>query len=142
MISTYAWLAGGELPTQRLRSHTFGLAASAGFAGAWLTTFTAPYFINPQSMNWGPRYGFIWAPSCAIAATWVFFFLPEVKNRTLEEIDEMFEARLGARKFAKYKCVGVANTIDAHARKSIETEKDIEVMKNEKIETEIAVSKE
>lgn len=99
LVATYAWLAGGEIPTQRLRSHTFGIAAAVGFAGAWLTTFTAPYFINPASLNWGPRYGYIWFPSCVIAAAWVFFFLPEVKNRTLEEIDEMFEARLPARKF-------------------------------------------
>ncbi|KAL5117086.1 hypothetical protein ACEQ8H_005045 [Pleosporales sp. CAS-2024a] len=100
LISTYAWLCAGELPAQKLRSHTFGLAAAAGFAGAWLTTFTAPYFINVQALNWGPRYGFIWFPSCIVAAAWVFFFLPEVKNRSLEEIDEMFEARLPARKFS------------------------------------------
>jgi hypothetical protein len=37
---------------------------------------------------------------------WVYFYLPEIKNRTLEEIDEMFEARLPARKFRKYVCTG------------------------------------
>ncbi|EMD59153.1 hypothetical protein GGP41_009041 [Bipolaris sorokiniana] len=143
MISTYAWLSGGELPTQRLRSHTFGLAASAGFVGAWLTTFTAPYFINPAAMNWGPRYGFIWAPSCAIAATWVFFFLPEVKNRTLEEIDEMFEARLSARQFSKYKCVGIAREEeeDGKVRSSGEVEKEISVLQSEKVAVETAVSR-
>lgn len=57
MVSTYAWLAGGEIPSQRLRSYTFGLAAAVGFAGAWLATFTAPYFINPDALNWGPEYG-------------------------------------------------------------------------------------
>jgi hypothetical protein len=142
MISTYAWLSGGELPNQRLRSHTFGLAASAGFVGAWLTTFTAPYFINPQSMNWGPRYGFIWAPSCAIAATWVFFFLPEVKNRTLEEIDEMFEAKLPARKFSSYKCVGAARHDDeGKGRSSVEREKEVAVFQNEKVAVETSVSR-
>lgn len=38
MIATYAWLAGGEIPSQRLRSYTFGLAAAIGFFFAWLTT--------------------------------------------------------------------------------------------------------
>jgi hypothetical protein len=106
MISTYAWLAAGEIPSQRLRSYTFGLAAAVGFFFAWLTTFTAPYFINPASLNWGPRYGFIWFPSCFVACAWVYIFLPETKGRTLEEIDEMFEARLPARKFRGYVCVG------------------------------------
>lgn len=40
---------------------------------------------------------------------WVYFYLPEIKNRTLEEIDEMFEARLPARKFRKYVCTGRYN---------------------------------
>jgi hypothetical protein len=140
MISTYAWLCGGELPTQRLRSHTFGLAASAGFVGAWLTTFTAPYFLNIQSLNWGPRYGFIWFPSCIIAATWVFFFLPEVKNRTLEEIDEMFEARLPARKFRTYVSRGRVD-LDGERRKSIEREKEVAVLRSEMVAAETGVTK-
>ncbi|PVI03905.1 general substrate transporter [Periconia macrospinosa] len=140
MIAPYAWLSGGEIPSQRLRSHTFGLAAAVGFAGAWLTTFTAPYFINPQSLGWGPKYGFIWFPSCMVAAAWVFFFLPEVKNRTLEEIDEMFAAKLSPRNFRKYQCVGV--TVNPEMRKSIEVERDIEIFKDAKVQTEAAVTKE
>ncbi|RBR25740.1 uncharacterized protein FIESC28_01422 [Fusarium coffeatum] len=99
MIAPYSWLVAGEIPSQRLRSYTFGFAAAAGFLGAWLITFTAPYFINPSALNWGPRYGYIWFPSCMISAAWVYFFLPEVKGRTLEEIDVMFNERLAARKF-------------------------------------------
>ncbi|KAI1759624.1 putative maltose permease [Hypoxylon sp. FL1150] len=106
MVAPYAWLSGGELSSQRLRSHTFGLATGIGFFFAWLTTFTAPYFINPDSLNWGPKYGYIWTGACVAAGLWIFFFLPEVKDRTLEEIDEMFEARIPARNFRKYHCTG------------------------------------
>lgn len=106
LVAPYAWLSGGELSSQRLRSHTFGLATGIGFFFAWLTTFTAPYFINPDSLNWGPKYGYIWTGGCAAAGLWIFFFLPEVKDRTLEEIDEMFEARVPARKFRGYHCTG------------------------------------
>lgn len=107
-LSSYSWVTGGEIPSQRLRSYTFGLATAIGFLGAvcyhphttvswpmltyimqWLTTFTAPYFINPDALNWGPKYGFIWAPICFITAAWVYFYLPELKDRTLEEIDEL-----------------------------------------------------
>ncbi|KAI0467669.1 MFS monosaccharide transporter-like protein [Xylaria cf. heliscus] len=112
LISTYAWLSGGELASQRLRSHTFGLATAIGFFGAWLTTFTAPYFINPMKLGWGPKYGYIWTGSCIIAGTWVWLYLPEVKGRTLEQIDEMFEARVPARKFRKYQCTGHHFTLD------------------------------
>jgi MFS family permease len=88
-IATYAWVGGGEFPSQRLRSYTFGISTSIGFLGAWLTTFTAPYFINPDELNWGPRYGFIWAPICVFTAVVIYFFYPETKDRTLEEIDEL-----------------------------------------------------
>ena len=92
-VGSYAWLTGGEIPSQRLRSYTFGVATAVAFLAAWLTQFTAPYFINPSSLNWGPRYGFIWFPSATIAAIWVYFFVPEVKGRTLEEIDEMVRSQ-------------------------------------------------
>lgn len=34
LISPYAWLSGGELSSQRLRSYTFGIATAIGFFGA------------------------------------------------------------------------------------------------------------
>ncbi|KAI1432888.1 MFS monosaccharide transporter-like protein [Xylaria sp. CBS 124048] len=104
LVNTYAWLCGGELASQRLRSHTFGLATAVGFLGAWLIAFTAPYFINPAALGWGPKYCFVWTGSCAVTAGWIWGFLPEVQGRTLEEIDEMFEAGVDARKFRKYQC--------------------------------------
>ncbi|KAH8890283.1 MFS general substrate transporter [Thozetella sp. PMI_491] len=33
-IGPYAWLAGGEIPSQRLRSYTFGISTAVGFLGA------------------------------------------------------------------------------------------------------------
>ena len=36
--------------------------------------------------------------------TW--FFIPETRDRTLEEIHEMFEAKVPARKFKGYVCTG------------------------------------
>ena len=53
----------------------------------------------------GPKYGYIWFASNLIIFVWIFFFVPETKGRTLEEIDEMFAAKLPARKFKGYICV-------------------------------------
>jgi hypothetical protein len=51
------YMVSGEIPAQNLRAHTAGLSIGVGFIFAWLTTFTAPYFINPAELNWGGRYG-------------------------------------------------------------------------------------
>lgn len=34
-----------------------------------------------------------------------YFFLPEMKGRTLEELDELFQNRVSVRKFPTYECV-------------------------------------
>jgi Sugar (and other) transporter len=74
------------------------------FLGNWLGTFTAPYFINPASLGWSAKYGYIWFASNMILLVFTWFFIPETRDRTLEEIHEMFEARLPARKFKAYVC--------------------------------------
>ncbi|KAF2092643.1 MFS transporter [Rhizodiscina lignyota] len=103
----YAWLLGGEYPNNQFRAYVFGLATAMNFLGNWLGTFTAPYFINPASLGWSAKYGYIWFGSNMVLAIFTWFFLPETRDRTLEEIHEMFEEKVPARKFKSYICVGV-----------------------------------
>ncbi|KIH86454.1 sugar transporter [Sporothrix brasiliensis 5110] len=91
-----------ELVSTRLRSWTVGSAISLGYFLAWLTGFCSPYFINPTNLNWGAKYGYIWAGSNFCCFLFFFFFIPELKGRSLEEIDELFAKRVGAWKFKSY----------------------------------------
>ncbi|KAJ4372055.1 hypothetical protein N0V83_003828 [Neocucurbitaria cava] len=93
-----------ELVSSRLRAWTVGSANALGYFLAWLVGFCSPYFINPQDLNWGARYSYIWAASNFICIIWFYFFIPETKARSLEELDEIFEASVAARKFKQYKC--------------------------------------
>jgi hypothetical protein len=111
-----------ELVSTRLRSWTVGSAISLGYFLAWLTGFCSPYFINPENMNWvghslmdipdspremnlanfalqGAKYGYIWAGSNFACGIFFFLCLPELKGRTLEEIDELFDRGISAWKF-------------------------------------------
>ncbi|KUJ18697.1 general substrate transporter [Mollisia scopiformis] len=97
------WAITSEIPSQRLRSQTVGIANGINFIFGWLVAFCTPYFINPTSLNWGPKYGYIWGASNLILAVWVFFFIPETKGRSLEQLDELFEKRVPTWKFASYK---------------------------------------
>ena len=51
------YMVSGEIPAQNLRAYTAGLSTGTGFIFAWLTAYTAPYFINPAELNWGGKYG-------------------------------------------------------------------------------------
>lgn len=96
------WAIQTEVPSQRLRSQTVGFAQGVNFVFAWLSSYCTPYFINPQSLNWGPKYCYIWGGSNLILAAFVYFFVPETGGRTLEQLDELFEKRVSTRRFATY----------------------------------------
>ncbi|KAF1953111.1 MFS transporter [Byssothecium circinans] len=106
-MGPYSWLIGGEYPNNRERGYVFGIASALNFMLTWLGTFTAPFFINPAALNWNAQYGYIWFVSCIIMTIFTYFFLPETRDRTLEEIHEMFEVGLPAREFKGYVCRGV-----------------------------------
>lgn len=97
---------GGEFCNNALRPYTYGLATSLNFLGNWAGTFSAPYFINPAKFGWSAKYGYIWFGSNMILFVFTWFFIPETRDRTLEEIHEMFEARVPARKFKGYVATG------------------------------------
>ncbi|AEO56649.1 hypothetical protein MYCTH_2057386 [Thermothelomyces thermophilus ATCC 42464] len=96
------WALGTEIPSQRLRSQTVGTASGLNFVAAWLVSFFTPYFVNPDRLGWGPKYGYIWGGSNLVVALWAFFFVPETKGRSLEQLDELFEKGAAARKFSSF----------------------------------------
>ena len=59
----------------------------------------------------GARVGFVYGGCSFLALLWVFFFLPELKGRSLEELDEMFASRVPTRKFKNYVCTGIGADI-------------------------------
>jgi len=93
-----------ELVYFRLRAWTVGSATALGYILAWLTSFCTPYFINPTALNWGAKYGYIWAASNLACIVFFYFCMPEMKGRSLEELDEIFEARMPTWKFPQYVC--------------------------------------
>ncbi|KAL1622051.1 hypothetical protein SLS54_005116 [Diplodia seriata] len=107
-----------ELVSTRLRSWTVGTATSLGYFLAWLTAFCTPYFINPENLNWGAKYGYIWAAANFLCVGFFFFCMPELKGRTLEEIDELFLNSVSVSNFSKYRTTigdAAARDIKDHA---------------------------
>ncbi|KAK0720972.1 MFS transporter [Lasiosphaeris hirsuta] len=102
--ATIAWPITAEIPSSRLRVLTLSIATGIDYVLAWLTSFCSPYFINPKALNWGMKYCWLWAGSNVVALVFFYYWLPEVKGRSLEEIDELFIKKVSVRDFAKYEC--------------------------------------
>lgn len=114
----FSWMVASELPNQQLRAHTVGVASCTSFFTGFLLTFTVPYFLNPTALNWGPKYAYIWFPSNWLTGIFIYLCVPETSNRSLEEIDECYMARVPIRKFPTYRAVGAIQARHAAAETS------------------------
>lgn len=61
----------------------------------FIVTFTLPYLLNEPAWL-GSQVGFIFGSIAALGLFWGVFWMPELANKTLEDIDEMFEAGVPA----------------------------------------------
>lgn len=66
-VGTISWPVAGEIVSSRLRVLTMGLSTGCNYFFNWLISYCSPYFINADDLNWGPKYGYIWAGANAIA---------------------------------------------------------------------------
>ncbi|GAB7361942.1 hypothetical protein MBLNU230_g1980t1 [Neophaeotheca triangularis] len=113
MVLIYCWLFNVtigataytllcEVATSRLRAKTIaiGLALQNTLQTMW--SFVLPYLFNPDQLNLGGRLGFIFGALAVVSLVYLWFFQPETKNRSYDELDEMFMKRVPARKFKTY----------------------------------------
>lgn len=89
-----------ELTSTRLRTKAVVLARNVYNIVGIATNILTPRMLNPTAWNWGAKAAFFWAGSCLLCAVWTYFRLPEPKDRTIGELDVLFEQRVSARKFA------------------------------------------
>ncbi|CAL5867679.1 uncharacterized protein PFLUO_LOCUS1898 [Penicillium psychrofluorescens] len=83
------YLLGTEIPNAAIREKTQSLGTSWNVLWAFVTNFAIPYIIN----NIHFQVGWVFGSISILALIFTFFFLPETKDRALEEIDAIFEVR-------------------------------------------------
>ena len=91
-----------EIASLRLRARTQGLANIVLAVVQWLIGFIFPYMFNPDKANMGGKEGFIFGGLSFPCILFLWFYQPETRGRTYEELDEMFMAEVPARQFKKY----------------------------------------
>ncbi|KAF2168524.1 hypothetical protein M409DRAFT_65469 [Zasmidium cellare ATCC 36951] len=96
------WLNAAELPTARLRTVTNGFVLLSISLTSLLVTYVLPYITNPDEGNLGAKVYVIFAGVMFFGLVVSYLWFPNCKGRTPAQLDQMFQARLPARKFTKW----------------------------------------
>ncbi|KAJ8111617.1 hypothetical protein OPT61_g5838 [Boeremia exigua] len=94
----YALVA--EMSSTRLKIKTVALARNIYNLGGIFNNIVIPRMLSPTEWNWAGMTGFFYAGLTALLITFMWFMLPETRNRTFAELDVLFENKVPARKFA------------------------------------------
>ncbi|KAF4978854.1 hypothetical protein FZEAL_4836 [Fusarium zealandicum] len=101
------WPAGyaimGETSSLQLRAPTQGVGVVASQGSSITLAVVLPLLFNPDKAALGAKTGFLYCGLCTIGVVVSWFCLPEMKDRSMVEIDHMFEMRLPTRKFKHWK---------------------------------------
>lgn len=92
----------GEVSQIRLRaqSQSIGFAFNYFFSTVW--NVVVPYMFNAEEGNLGGKMGWIFLATSVLSFIIVYYEFPETKDRTYEELDEMFEMNVPAWRFTGY----------------------------------------
>ncbi|KAJ4373110.1 hypothetical protein N0V83_003401 [Neocucurbitaria cava] len=88
-----------EIPSTRLRSKTIVLPRNSYNISGIITLFITPRMLNSTAWGWGAKAGFVWAATSLVGIAWSWWRLPEPNGRTYDDLDELFERKIPARKF-------------------------------------------
>lgn len=97
--TTYVVVA--ETSSSRVRAQTIVLGRAVYVCCAIVAQQLNPRMLNSSSdaWNWGAKTGMFYFGMCFIWTVWIWFFLPETKNRSFADIDYLFQKKTKAREF-------------------------------------------
>ncbi|KAF1848237.1 general substrate transporter [Cucurbitaria berberidis CBS 394.84] len=107
-VGSSAWPISAENPSSRLRAPTQALGTMMNGLSSCIWSFSLPYAINPDKGNLGGKVAFIFGATLVLCFVFVFFFIPETKDRTFIEIDELYGRGVPAWKWKQTQIVTVA----------------------------------
>lgn len=86
------------------------MATVLGFLVSLIITYVNPY-VQGEPGNLGARVGLIYASMSFLSMAFVYFVVPEMKGRSLEELDEMFHSGVPAWRSKNFVSTGLGAQI-------------------------------
>ncbi|WWC64762.1 uncharacterized protein I303_107373 [Kwoniella dejecticola CBS 10117] len=100
-LGPVSWLTASEISSSALREKTLALSAWGCFVSGLISNICVPYIQDADYGNLQGQIAFVFAGITVFAIVFCLF-IPELKGRSLEDLDLMFEAKIPARRFQKY----------------------------------------
>ncbi|EXJ71374.1 uncharacterized protein A1O5_05181 [Cladophialophora psammophila CBS 110553] len=91
-----------EVSATRVRGKTIAIATAVQATAGIVMTVAIPYMINPDQADMRGKLGFFFGGLAALCLTWSYFRVPELKGRTYQEVDIMFERNVKTSEFKHY----------------------------------------
>lgn len=96
-----AWVVIGEIFQLPIRSKGVALSTASNWFWNCVIAIVIPFmFENPGNM--GYKVFFLWGGMCSACALFAYWFVPETKGLTLEQVDRMME-EVSARQSSKWR---------------------------------------
>jgi sugar porter (SP) family MFS transporter len=88
-----AWIVIGEIFPLTIRSRGVGLSTASNWFWNCIISVITPYLVaeRDDSAKLGSNVFFMWGGLCCISFLFAYFFVPETKGLTLEQVDKMLE---------------------------------------------------
>lgn len=101
-IGPLGYVIFAEVSSAKLRSKTVALGIWVNSLSGMVVNIVVPYLVNPDEANLGGYVGFIFGGLAFAGTIWTWYFIPETKDRTVDELDVLFEQHISARQFAMH----------------------------------------
>lgn len=101
-VGQLGWSLPAEVSSTRLRQKTVVAARDTYYITSVISSVLNPYFLNPTAWNVKGYTGFVYGTTSLLTFIWAFFRLPETRNRTFEELNQLFSKGIPARHFREY----------------------------------------
>ncbi|KAF5521898.1 Major facilitator-type transporter ecdC [Colletotrichum aenigma] len=114
-LAPIGWISLVEVSSPKLRAKTTSLAVTVQYITGIIFNYTVPLMLSNQYAGWQQKIGLFFGGITFVYLIPCVLLYPETKGRTYQELDELFERRILAWKFAKTKTAHQAG-IELRAR--------------------------
>lgn len=86
-----AWIIIGEIYPLPVRAKGMALATASNWLWNFILGYITPYMVDVDEGNLGAKVFFVWGSTLTLCLCFAYFFVPETKGLSLEQVDKMME---------------------------------------------------